>query len=276
MIINYSDLMGWISIGWGKIIKEALIFGVSPKRFLPYFIADVTATALGLCYIFLNSSLVMEYSLSLETGTIPSPEFASAIAPLLLLFLVWYLVKVYIDAAVMKQVLNPKPKDFGKCWTGSKEIYPVFLITAIIVGLATTLVRMLGDITGDILTIIATLLLMFALPAVIVDKKNIAESLSKSIDIFRKRWMHVLLSLLFITATSFFIALIAIIPTLILFSGAVIQFFTTNMIETEMLFYIMQNSLLLIICGLVFMVGWAMISAVKMNLLVTLYRKLNK
>ena len=268
--------MGGVNVEWGRSIKEALIFGTRLRRFLPYFIADVTAVALGLCYFLMNADLVVQYSLLLESGASPPPELASVFVPLVLLFFIWYLARVYIESAVMKQVLNPKPKDFGKCWTEAKKIYPVFLATAIIVDVVITAVSMIGGIIGDALTIIATLLLLFSLPAIIVDKKSIRKSIGKSIDIFKKNWAYVLFSWLFISLVSIVISIIAAAPGIVLFLEAILQFLTAGTIDADILFYMIQNPLMLIICGLVFMTGWSIVSAVKANLLVTFYTKLKK
>jgi len=261
-------MFGKVKIEWSKIIKEAVIFGTNPKRFLPYFLTDVVAIVIGLYYLFLNSDLFMQYSLFLETNTTLQPEFASALTPLLLLFVVWYLIKVFIDASVMKQVMNPKPKDF------KKKIYPSFLITVTIVGLATTLINSFANAISDILTIIITLFLMFSVTAVAVDKKGFMDAINKSIDVFRRRHLYVFFSWICISIVSLLIMMIAAIPALLLLWEAILQFITMNTLEVDMLFYIFQNPLVLIICGLVFMVGLAIVSAVKANLLVNLYKKL--
>ena len=122
-------------------IYKSLKFGLSPKRFLTYFAIDMSALILGFIYALFNANEIASYFALIESGSGISGGFFVTIAPLLLIFIVWYVAKTMFNMIVMKQ--SVKEESCKKIFVKSKLLYPSFLLVTIIVGFITGLLSML-------------------------------------------------------------------------------------------------------------------------------------
>lgn len=258
-------------------ILDALVFGINPRRFLPYLILDIVSLSCVLLFFFMNAEKFSQYIALMEAGSSMPAEFFSLLSPIIIIFALWLLIKIFVNASVMEQALKPKKGDYKKCWINAKDKYPAFFTVTIIVTLVTGVLGMIEPVfLGNILSVIAALFLLFAASAVIVDKMGVTGSLKKSFDIFRNRWPYVIISWIVILLLNIFILAIFSLPALIVFFDIIAYFFTNGTLEMDMMLYILQNMNYLIISGVIFVLGSSIFEAVNMKITVSFYRILKK
>lgn len=241
---------------YGDILVKSLKFSVRPKRWLPFFIADVVFIGLMLQIMLSDMGMFVTWLASVETNPALIGQAIGSIALLVACIIAWSLVKLWVQGAVVQQSFKEKEK-VGDAFRYSLKRYPSLLIAFIIVGAISGIAGMVPYV-GWILSIIAGLALMFVFQGVIVFKLGFAEAIGGSYYIFRKRPGSVFLAWLAIVIISLIVTGIFMLPALALFGTALLPALIGA--GTDATFYalvslLLQNLNALMAVGVIFLLG---------------------
>jgi len=163
-----------VRLRYCRTLKEGIVFGANPLRWLPVFIVDSLFFSILVCAVFAGSG-----SHALEL--LSSPAGIGGIAFILA---AWFLARLWIVGGVIHQAR--KEKDFNKCWKISLEKFPS-LLGAMALVLAISVLLGLVPFINQLLTIIVGVAFFFSLQSVVVKNKSALDALKESYSIFRRR-----------------------------------------------------------------------------------------
>jgi hypothetical protein len=253
-----------MKIDWSKIIKESFLFSIKPRIWLPYLLLDVFCISAMLLTIFYNISQI---SVAMSTQSITM--LIKYLWPALFILIIWILTRLWIDGSVIYQSF--KPKDFSKSWKYSFKKYPsMFSASMIIVVL--TLVFGLIPYIGWIINIIISLIFFFTLQAIIVKNKGYFEGLSDSYNIFKKKWLFVLVMYVLILIIALGITIVFSIPI----TAILMNIFSPNMTIVSLLLLIKEQLPLILISGVILILGIDISKAFSLKAQTEFYLKLTK
>lgn len=197
----------------GKIISSGLKFCIEPKRWLPFFAIDSIVLMLAGMYLISNVNVFSEFAAANTGGVPPNIALVTGTASVLIILgIVWFFARLYIKGALIYQSF--KPKDFNKSFDVSKERFFTLLAIAIIMSVISGLAGMFPYV-GWIVSVLVALMFFFAMPIAVIKKRKFDDSLSESVEIFRKRAADVFVSWLLMVIVSGVIVFIFAIPALI-------------------------------------------------------------
>ncbi len=187
-----------MNVKYSSSIGKALRFAFMPKRWLPFFILDGAFALLLLSYA--SSLLPLLFGMQ---NPLSFSQLLGTAAPALALAILWGLGRVWLIASLIRQ--SWKEKEYSKSFRISPEKYLHVLAAIVIVAIISSLVSLV-PLIGWILSIIVSLMFLFALQGIVIKDKGPVESLKDSYAIFRKNTLDVFLIWLIISIISIVIA----------------------------------------------------------------------
>jgi len=247
-------------MNYAKVVVESLRFGFNPKNFILFFVVDVLAAAALLAYAASGSLMSM------------SP---AALLPIASIILVWFLLRLFAEVTAIRMAAKPK-LSLMKAIRSMRTDYIHYLAVAIVLTLLSYMFNIVEPfVIGPILSIITSLLFLFAGVSVIIDKNGLTDALYASLDIVRRgRWPYVILAWLILSFVSTFVLSLFLSPTFIIFNAEISQFITTGTLSYQMIFGLLQKLHVLAALLIVGVVGLAISSAAKASFLALFYKQL--
>ncbi|MBL7160466.1 MAG: hypothetical protein ISS93_01280 [Candidatus Aenigmarchaeota archaeon] len=237
-------------VKYGETLSKALEFGIQPKRWLPLFIVDVIFALISLGYVFTNI-LGIKTMMGMQ-GIAVAPQIIGMILFFAVVFLVWFLVRIYISGSLYHQ--SYKEKEFDKSWKVAKQRYLSLLAVVIVVGIISGIVGMVPYI-GWLFSIIVGLIFFFSMPMVIINKKDIGKSLKESYNIFKKRTIDVIICWLLISIITVIIVFVFAIPVLMAVGFTIIPMIVGASSGAGILTSVIANGWLIIPAIIILLVG---------------------
>jgi len=253
------------SVKWAASVKKSGSFCIQPKRFLPFFAADLVAVSLAFLLVSSNALSLEMFSYGYSPSEL-SYIFAGAGA----LLIVWILATLWISGAVIYQ--SWKPDGFRQSWTVAYRRYPSLLAVAIIAGLISFLVSSVPYI-GILLSLIASMAFLLVNQFVIVRGSGFYLALVNSVKTFRYRVSPVILAWLLGGAFSSIIIIIFALPLVSTFVYFIEQY---GMEEALVYMLVYVDRTWLYLEGGIFLLGVAISRAFGLKFLTEIYLQLNK
>jgi hypothetical protein len=239
-------------------LKKAFTFCIEPKRWLPFFIVDLAFVSVAFTLIMANSMFFIYLMAGIQDLTLFG-NAAAFILELLGLFILWLLIGIWINGALIHQ--SHKEKEFGKSWKVSRTRYfsllGVAAVSAIIAGLVAVI-----PAVGWVISIFVGLVFFFGMQSVIVKDNGFMKALKDSWHIFKHQPFKVFLMWVLIAVLSLIILAIFALPLLALIFRIILDFagsggnITTATLTN--LIYTIENRLpQLAVSGIIFILGMA-------------------
>jgi len=198
-----------------EILKKGLMFGVQPKRWLPFFIVDVVIFSLLVGFVLSNDLLTASL-----LGVLVNPANLitfQGLAGVFVLLISWFIVRLWVMGAVIHQA--NKEKEFSKSWMISLRKYPSLLGAMILIMLISLFAGTIPFI-ANVLSILVGVVFLFNMQAIIVKNRTVISSFKDSYSLFKKHFNPITFN-----DKRFFVWL-AIVIVLGIFSSFVYQTFT--------------------------------------------------
>lgn len=209
-------------IDFGKIFSKAFTYALSVNKLLPYFIINVLM--FGMFLVIFNLAIDIIPVIILSNGSLESLEYLASIGSTVSFILiaiaggfVFSFLKLFIDAAVTdnsKLYWSKKSKILSTSYGIAKKRYISMLGAVILTGLIVTFISYI-PLIGWILTIIASLALLFIIQSIIISGKNAVDSLKDSYKIFKSDKLNVFIFWLLLAVISGILGIVAIMPIII-------------------------------------------------------------
>jgi len=247
---------------YADILKKSLKFSVNPKRWLPFFIVDVALYGLMALFVLSNLGNMVSLLSSTEISLEAAVAFVSFMGVILALSAVFWLIRLWVQGAVIQQSAREKDRVAGTFRYGLRRYISLLLATAVvaIIGLIVGLV----PVAGSVLTLIVSMVLVFAAQGVMVSKLGFIGTLSNAYNMFRKKPGSVFLAWLATTLIALAISGIFLLPALVIFGTALLPALVSMGTDASLLSVVsvlMQNISLLVVVGVVFLVGSSIAAA---------------
>jgi len=212
-----------MAINYAHAIKNGFKFGFTPKRWLPFFITDIIFFSALLVLTLSNLQLIISSLAGFTTNPLALGSLLGYGAVIVGGFIIWFLVKIWIQGAVVHQ--SYKEKEFDKSWRVAYKKYLSLLAVVIVVALISFIVStVIGFIPyiGWALTIIASIIIglmfFFVLQGIIVSKLGFYKSMKSSYYMFRDKPFEVFIMWLLVGILSIVILGIFSLPIVVIFS----------------------------------------------------------
>jgi hypothetical protein len=270
-----------MKLDYGRSINRALMFGFSPKRWLPIFLLNLTFVLIVISFILVSIPFFTAFTESQMTGTQMDSSVAIAmiglVIPLVLVAFFWYLLAVWIIGAIIHQTY--KENEYMKSWKISLNRYLYLLAAMILVTVITGVVSVIPYI-GWVISIIFGLMFFFAMQGVMISKLGPVESLKNSYSIFRKSALDVFLIWLIALIITLVIVGIFAIPAIMLFIGLLIPALSLSMTQagiSTMLMNLIQSGFMIVAAvGTLIVVGMSVAQAFSLKLQTEFYLQFKK
>ncbi|MBN2101298.1 MAG: hypothetical protein JW716_00310 [Candidatus Aenigmarchaeota archaeon] len=263
-------------VEYGKILGDALRFGVEPRRWLPVLVLDAVAFLLAFSYLMSNALAIQQ----LVQGNINALLMASSVAGMVgmisLVFIIWSLLRLYIVGALIHQ--SVKPKEYDKSWKVSKERYGSILGVGIVVGVISGIVSMVPYV-GWVFSIIVSLMFFFAMQIAIAKKSKFDEALRESYGIFRKETVNVFIAWILTSILGGVIIMVFMIPMMATIWSIMLPAMMTmqaNSNGIEVLSMLIMNGWTVVPAAIVYLVGLAYVTVFSANAQTNFYLKMKK
>ncbi|NIO22396.1 MAG: hypothetical protein GTN38_00020 [Candidatus Aenigmarchaeota archaeon] len=216
-------------IDWSKALSEGLRFGFHPKRWLQLLVVDAVFVSVIISSIYLNLSDIVYIISSMRTGAdrFLVMSLLNYILIPVFVFIVWFLVRIWMQGSIIYQGWKTKDSEIGKSWRFACRKYPSLFLAILIITLVSMLVSVIPYM-GWVLAIVVSWIFYFALQAVIIRNVGFYEGLEDSYKIFRKNPFEVII-----------IWLIVLIVNIVIFGIFALPF--AYLLLTN-LFYLAQNT----------------------------------
>lgn len=258
---------------YGKTLMNALRFSADPKRWVPLFALDTVF--LSMAFVYLMSNIIFLSKIGTMAGEASFVvSLLGILAVLVIMFIVWFLLGIYVNGALIYQSF--RPKEYRKSWKISCERYFSLLGVSFIVGVISGLVGMVPYV-GWIFSIIAGLIFFFSMPAVIVGKRSFDRALSDSYNIFRKKTVEVFITWLLIGLVSLLIVAVFAMPLVIAFISMVLPSLiglTESLTPAQVMSILASKFYVIVPTFLVLVVGMAISKAFSVNATTSFYQQL--
>ncbi len=241
---------------YGNILAKSLKFSLHPKRWLQFFIIDAIFFAILAQLVLSNLPNFVALLASAEVGMAVAVSVISFIGTMIAVSVVFWLVRMWIQGAVIQQSANEKAKISGSFKYGLRRYISLLLATIIvaIIGSAVSLV----PVAGTVLMLIVSIILVFAAQGVMVSKLGFVDALKGAHAMFRRRPGSVFLAWLATTLVSLIITCIFLLPAFVVFGAVLLPVIVgagTDASFVTLIAAVMQNIGLLAVVGLIFLVG---------------------
>jgi len=241
---------------YADILKKSLKFSVHPKRWLPFFIVDVVFYAAIVQFVLSNISTLVGLISSAEVSLESAVAMVSFIGAVIACSAVFWLIRMWIQGAVIQQSANSKMKLAESYRYGLRRYISLLLATAVvaIIGWAVGLVPFIGSV----LTLVVSIVLLFAAQGVMVSKMGFAGAVSDAYRMFRKMPGSVFLAWLATALVSLIITGIFLLPAFAAFGATLLPALVSMGSEASIMSVVsvlMQNITLLTVVGAIFIVG---------------------
>ncbi len=176
---------------WGECLRKGLGFCWRPRRWLPFFVANLACGLLILLYIHYNAEASISMLSALSSGnTAYLALFVGFLVPIFLIGIACALINLWISGAVIYQ--SYREGEFRKSWGISWKRYPPLLAAVIATGILTYLAGLpfapsgiyAGNL-GLLLPFVVSAILYFPMQIVIVRGRGAWDSLAGSWQLFR-------------------------------------------------------------------------------------------
>ncbi len=241
---------------YGEILARSLKFSVHPKRWLQFFIIDAVFFTILAQLVVSNLPNFAVLLASAEVSLNVALSVVSFIGTIAAVYVVFWLVRLWIQGALIQQSANEKAKITGTFRYGLRRYVSLLLATAVvaIIGSVVSLV----PVAGSVLTLIVSIVLLFVAQGVMVSKLGFAEALRAAYAMFRRRPGSVFLVWLAMALVSLIITGIFLLPAFAVFGAVLLPVLIgagTDASFITLLSAVMQNISLLVVVGLIFLVG---------------------
>ncbi len=241
---------------YGDIVSRSLKFSLHPKRWLQFFVVDAILYAIAAQLVISNLPNFAAFLASVEVGVEVALSVMSFIGIVIAVFAVFWLVRMWIQGAMIQQSANEKAKIAGTFRYGLRR-YVSLLLATIIVGVIGYVVGVVPFI-GWLLTLVVSIVLLFTAQAVMVSKLGFADALKGAYAMFRRRPGSVFLAWLATALVSLIITGIFLLPAFAVFGAVLLPVLAgagTSASMVSLITAVLQNIGLLVVVGLVFLVG---------------------
>jgi len=265
-----------MGIDWSKALSEGFRFGFHPKRWLQFFILDAVFLSAILSAVYFNISDIIYIisSLSTEADRFLIMNLVNYILLPVFVFIVWFLVRIWMQGAIIYQGWKAKNSEIGKSWRFACKKYPSLFLAMLIITLISTLVSMIPYI-GFILAIVVPLIFYFALQAIIIRNIGFYEGLEDSYRIFRKHPFEVILIWLVIMVVNIVIFGIFALPFAYLLLMNIFYMAQNTGIASIILIF-REQMLFFVTAGLILLVGISITTSFTLKAQVEFYLQLRK
>ncbi|MBL7206601.1 MAG: hypothetical protein ISS36_03310 [Candidatus Aenigmarchaeota archaeon] len=260
-------------LNYKKTLIDSLKFGINPYRWLPLFALD--AICMSIIAIYLSSKFGVFISLltSFTSASSMVMGLVGLALPLVVIVIVCILLKVWVEGAIIHQA--NKEKEFNQSWKVSCSRYPRLFLVMLVILVLTTVANMI-PLAGFVLAIIVGLIFFFPSQVIMVDDKGALDSLRKSLDIFKKKPLHVFLVWIIIAIIGGIIAMVFMFP--------LTSFLVTKLLEqggtiganniTTLLNALVDNMQDVFIYGVIFLIGASIAKAFQLKAQTDFYKQL--
>jgi hypothetical protein len=248
-----------MKIDYSGSLMKAMRFCILPKRWLPFFVIDLSFASVALIALVANMPYFIYFLSGLEDLSMLGPAL-NLLLSLMLLFAGWILLNIWITGSLIHQ--SYKEKEFGQSWSMAGKKYLSLLGVAAITAIISLIVGVIPYI-GWLISIFVGLVFYFGLQSVMVKGNGFMAALKDSMDIFRKHPFKVFLAWLVVSALSLLILLVFAIPVLALLFNMIIDL--SSLAGTEAgaavlmnLMFAVQNQMpQMLITGAIALIGMA-------------------
>ncbi|MBM3303986.1 MAG: hypothetical protein FJY76_02725 [Candidatus Aenigmarchaeota archaeon] len=262
---------------YADILKKSLRFSVHPKRWLPFFIVDAVFYAAVIQFVLSNLGGLVGMMSSAELSLEAAATFVYFIGTVLAMSAVFWLIRTWVQGAVILQSAREKDRVAGTFNYGLRRYISLVLATAVvaIIGMAVSIVPYIGSI----LSIIVSIVLVFVAQGVMVSKMGFAGALGSAFDMFRNRPGSVFLAWLATALVSLIIAGIFLLPAFAAFGVTMLPALVSMGAEASIMSVVllmMQNITLLAVVGVIFTIGTSIAAAFSTKSLTEFYMAWHK
>ncbi|NIO21444.1 MAG: hypothetical protein GTN76_12065 [Candidatus Aenigmarchaeota archaeon] len=265
-----------MKINWSKPLGDGIKFGFHPKRWLQLLVVDIVflSVILSVFYFSLSDIAYVISSMGTEAGRFLALSLLSYIWIPILVFFLWFLVRIWMQGAIVYQSWKTKDKEIGKSWRYACRKYPSILVAIIIVALISILFSIVPYV-GWILSIIISWIFYFALQAIIIRNTGFYEGLDDSYKIFRKNAFEVIIIWLLIVIVNIVIVAIFALPFVSLLFANLFYLAKTTGVGSIFLMFRDQMALF-VTSGLILFIGVSISTAFTMKAQVEFYLQFKK
>jgi hypothetical protein len=263
-------------INWSKPLSEGLKFGFYPHRWLQLFAVDLVFVSLiiSLVYSSLSDIAYIISSMKTETGRFLVLSLLSYIWIPIIILILWFIVRIWINGAIIHQSWKTKNSEIGKSWRYACRKYPSLLVAIIIIGLLSILVSIVPYV-GWILTIVFSWIFYFTLQSIMIRSRGFYEGLDDSYKIFMKNPFEVIVIWLIIAIVNVVIIGIFALPLASLLLANIFYLANASGVASLLLMFKDQLAFFLI-SGLLFLIGVSIATAFSLKAQVEFYLQLRK
>jgi len=265
-----------MKIDWSKALGDGLRFGFHPKRWLQLFVVDAVFLSLILYAIYSNLSdmIYIISSLGIAADRFLIMSLLNYILIPVFVFIVWFLVRIWMQGSIIYQGWKTKDSEIGKSWRFACRKYPSLLLALLIITLVSVLVSMIPYI-GFILAIVISWIFYFALQAIIIRNIGFYEGLEDSYKIFRKHPFEVIVIWLVILIVNIVIFGIFALPFAYLLLANIFYLAQTTGLAS-LLLMLKEQMLFFVTAGLILLIGISITTAFTLKAQVEFYLQLRK
>jgi hypothetical protein len=264
-------------IDYADALKKGLKFCVQPKRWLPFFIVDIVFVSVAFMLFVPNMSYLFYLMAGIEDPTVLAP-MSGIFLTLIVLFVIWMLISIWIQGAVIHQ--SVKEKEFRNSWGAAGRRYVsllgVVVITAVL-GFAVSPVPYIGLLFA----IFIGLLFFFAMQSVIVKGNSITGAVRDTTNIFVKQPFKVFLMWLLISIISILIVAAFAMPLFAVFASIMADVLVTGGAVSAaalmgMLLALQSQMGVFIVTGIILLAGLAISRAFAIKAQTEFYMQVKK
>jgi hypothetical protein len=263
-----------MGIRWSETVKEALRFGVSPKRWLPLFIVDFGCMVVMFLYLMSNMAVIGALmTMMAEQNPMILFSFINMLAVPLIVGAIWGILRLWVMGALIHQ--SVKPNEYAKSFRLCCSRYGSLLVASIITGIIMMAAGWV-PLIGGLLNIFFALIFLFVLQGVMVDRKGFAEAIGSSWNIFRKWPVRVFIMWVIISIITWAITAVFMAPVMLFMVSTMLPYMAADSAAAlfMMIATLMSNMVILAALGAVFMVGASITGAFSLKALTDFYRQI--
>ena len=259
-----------------EALKRAVVFCIQPKRWLPFFIIDLTFLSVALALVLSNVTSLLYLVSGITDISIIGPA-AAVFFGLLALLIGWGLVNIWMTEALIHQ--SHKEKEFRESWPVSFSRYLSLLGVTAIAGIIAFVVSLVPYV-GWLFAIFTGLVFFFSMQGVIVRRSGFMEAIEDSVNIFSKNPFRVFAAWLLILGISLILLGIFALPLLALIFSILIEAAAGGIVNTatviNAVFAIQSQLPMLVITGIIALVGLAISRAFSIKAQTEFYLQFRK